>query len=87
MDILAELEGLIQELDARQVEYALCGGFAVNIHGHVRATLDIDLLIPPEKIGNARAVARGLGFTLEAGPLPLGYGTPEAREMSLPSGE
>lgn len=39
---------LMEALDANQVEYVLVGGMAVNLHGLIRATEDIDLFVKPE---------------------------------------
>lgn len=39
------LLSLCHELDARQVRYALVGGYAVALHGAVRGTVDIDLIL------------------------------------------
>lgn len=39
LDVVAEFETLVSSLAARGLEYAVCGGFAVIIHGHVRASL------------------------------------------------
>ncbi len=41
------------------VEYAVVGGVAVNMHGYVRATHDLDLFIRPTE-ENARAAYRAL---------------------------
>lgn len=51
---LADLKRLIGELNARGVSYLLIGGFALAVHGYVRATVDIDLLVP----GDAQAGER-----------------------------
>ena len=40
-----DLVSLCQALNAENVRYVLIGGFAVILHGFVRATKDIDLLI------------------------------------------
>jgi hypothetical protein len=45
LDLIAELEALVSALDAEKVEYALCGGLALAVHGYPRATKDIDLLV------------------------------------------
>jgi hypothetical protein len=45
--------------DAAGVRYVLIGGFAVILHGFVRTTKDIDLLVDPSA-DNVRAVRRGL---------------------------
>lgn len=42
---LEDLLALCQGLNAEDVRYVLIGGFAVILHGFVRATKDIDLLI------------------------------------------
>ena len=48
MDLIAELSAVIHKLHEKQIPYALCGGLAVALHGYVRTTQDIDLLILPE---------------------------------------
>ncbi|MDP3233040.1 MAG: hypothetical protein Q8S33_20575 [Myxococcales bacterium] len=45
MDLFDEFGRIIDVLNANGVEYAVCGGVAVNLLGHVRATRDIDLLV------------------------------------------
>jgi hypothetical protein len=40
---------LLRELDRHQVDYILIGGVALNLHGIVRATEDIDLFIRPNE--------------------------------------
>ncbi len=75
---------LVETLDAivlATIPYALCGGLAVNLHGHVRATRDIDLLVVRSDLDRARAALRPLGFTLDAGPIPFAVGTPREREL------
>ena len=42
---LEDLVSLCQALNDEQVRYVLIGGFAVILHGFVRATKDIDLLV------------------------------------------
>jgi predicted nucleotidyltransferase len=39
---------LLAALDREQVEYILIGGVAVNLHGIIRHTEDIDLFVRPE---------------------------------------
>ena len=46
-------------MQRERVRYALIGGFAVIIHGYVRATKDIDLLIDPS-IENIQALKRAM---------------------------
>jgi hypothetical protein len=81
MDLLGDLDGVLDALEAAGVDYALCGGLAVALHGHVRATRDIDVMVRREDFGAARAALRGRGFTLDAGPIPFGAGTEREREV------
>jgi hypothetical protein len=54
-DVITTLDAVIDALNAGNVGYALCGGLAVNLHGHARATRDIDLLVPEQQLDVARA--------------------------------
>jgi len=54
MDYAEELVRFLSALHQHAVEYVLIGGAAMNLHGLVRATQDIDLFIAP----NAANVAR-----------------------------
>ena len=54
---------LVQKLNSKRVPFALVGGYAVALHGAVRGTLDIDLVIPYEL---------GAYESLEAALLSLG---------------
>ena len=66
LDLIAEFEAVIGALRSAGFEYALCGGLAVAVHGHVRATKDIDLLVRPEDVPPIIALARTLGFDIPA---------------------
>lgn len=43
---------LIQSLSDGQVQYVLVGGLAVQLHGFLRATFDIDLVLSMKRIAN-----------------------------------
>lgn len=45
LDLIAEFENVVRAFEREHLDYAVCGGLAMTIHGHVRATIDIDLLI------------------------------------------
>ncbi len=47
MDYFDELLLVLQALDRHGVDYVLIGGAALNVHGLVRATEDIDLFLKP----------------------------------------
>ena len=58
---------LLAAFAAAKVEYAVVGGVAVNAHGYVRATNDLDVFIRPTE-ENARAAfeaLRAMGVALE----------------------
>ncbi len=82
MDLIEELLGLVAALHAGRIDYAVCGGIALAIHGHPRFTQDIDLLVQAADRERLVGVARTCGFTLEGIPLRFGAGTPNEREMT-----
>jgi diphthamide synthase (EF-2-diphthine--ammonia ligase) len=53
---------LLAALEADDVEYVLVGGVAVNPHGIVRATEDVDLFVRPDEdnVSRLRAALRRL---------------------------
>lgn len=68
-DLRTLLEALANSLDIAGIPYAICGALALAIHGHPRATKDIDLLTTPEHVPGLKAIGRVHGFTLEALPM------------------
>jgi hypothetical protein len=50
---------LLAAFAAAKVDYAVVGGMAVNAHGYVRATLDLDIFIRPT-VENAHAAFHAL---------------------------
>jgi hypothetical protein len=52
---------LLRRFEAEGVQYVLVGGHAVRLNGFVRATEDIDILLP-SSIENGRRVIRALDF-------------------------
>lgn len=56
---LEDLLRLCQALNAEGVRYVLIGGFAVILHGFVRATKDIDLLIDAS-VDNVQRLKRAM---------------------------
>lgn len=59
-----ELRDLITALNGEGIEYALCGGIAMAIHGRPRATVDIDILILAESLSDTLRIAADLGYTV-----------------------
>lgn len=48
-----DAERILAELAAHSVDYVIIGGLAVQTHGHVRTTVDIDVLPRPEPLNLA----------------------------------
>ena len=63
-------------MNAARISYAVCGGFAVVIHGFPRSTQDIDLLIREEDLARVKETLRGLGFTIDSGSFTFHQGKP-----------
>jgi hypothetical protein len=69
MHLETEFKALMVALNERGGGYALCGALALAVFGRARATFDIDLLALGGDPAPVRAVARSLGFRLEAAPM------------------
>lgn len=81
MDLQQELFAVLDALTAARIEHAICGGFAVAIHGYPRLTKDIDLLIQQPDLERARTSLATLGYTLDAGLLTFAAGTSGERRL------
>ncbi|MEZ4408322.1 MAG: hypothetical protein R3A52_17865 [Polyangiales bacterium] len=81
MDLLAQFEAIVDALTRARVEFAVCGGLAVNVHGHVRATMDVDLLLPSAQVDAALSALKPLGYEFDGGVLPFDTGTEREREI------
>ena len=82
LDLFDELSALIRAFDGRGIDYALCGGLALAVYGLPRATVDIDVLVPPEGLSRLKQVAAGRGFDIEARPMRFAAGAVEIHRMS-----
>jgi len=80
--LLDELSQLISALNENGVEYAVCGGLAMAIHGFARATLDIDLLIREESLEKAYKIAETKGFDFRGLDISLKEKAVEIRRVS-----
>jgi hypothetical protein len=80
-DLIAELEAIVDAFEREKVEYAVCGGLALGLHGFVRATKDIDILLPASQVPAAARLAKELGFDLPARRMTFGLATGTPREV------
>ncbi len=77
-DLIAELEIVVDAFELKQVQYAVCGGIALGLHGFVRHTKDIDILVPESELDGAMQIVKSLGFDIPARKMTFGLasGTP-----------
>ena len=80
--LLDELSQLISALNENEVEYAVCGGLSMAIHGFVRATVDIDILIQPESLEKAYKIAEEKGFDIRGLDISFKERAVEIRRVS-----
>lgn len=81
-ELLNEFARLIAEFDRSQVPYAVCGGWALTIHGAPRATIDIDLMVTPDDLDKAWRIAKELGYNIEERALDFREGGIQIRRLS-----
>jgi len=70
---VTEFGALLAALNRAQISYVVIGGLAVGANGYVRATRDLDVLVPAdaETMSRLRTLLAGLEGTLPDGsPLP-----------------
>lgn len=54
---------LAAALDAAAVPYAVAGAVACNVHGHSRATVDVDVLVARDDVSRLGDAIRGVGWS------------------------
>lgn len=81
-DLYEEFKSIVSALEEQGIDYAVCGGLAMAVHGAPRATVDIDLLVLAESLELAKGLARNLGYTIEAFPMTFSKGAVEIRRVS-----
>jgi hypothetical protein len=80
--LLDELSQLISALDENEIEYAVCGGLALTIHGFPRATFDIDILIKAESLEKAYEIAARYGYDIRGLDISFKERAVEIRRVS-----
>jgi len=71
MDLYEELRDVVKALNHRGLDYAICGGVALALHGHPRFTDDIDILILPDDLDEIQDAAKSCGFLDSSGRIPF----------------
>jgi hypothetical protein len=77
MNLRQELDDVIDALTTGAIEYAVCGGMALAVHGHPRFTEDLDLLIRSSDLERVKDAVANLGFVIDTGWLRFGVDTPD----------
>lgn len=80
-NLIDQLQEILAVFEAKEIEYALCGGIAVNIYGHPRTTRDIDFLVLGKDVERIYQALEDIGFVFRAGPMPFGVGSKNYREI------
>jgi hypothetical protein len=60
--VQSTLERLAHRLDQEGISYAVIGGMALNVHGYVRVTRDVDVLLTPAGLEAFARVCVGRGY-------------------------
>ena len=81
MDLLSELFAITDALHAEDLDYAVCGGLAVVIHGYPRLTQDIDILIREEDLDMIADAVSPAGYTVKSGIIPFDLGKETERRI------
>jgi len=74
-------EEIIRKFNNVGIKYAIVGGVAVNLHGHVRMTADLDIVLELEDTNLAKAITtlREAGFICKIPVDPMGLADSNTR--------
>ena len=56
------LQRITSKLQSLDIPYVVVGGLAMNAHGYIRMTEDVDLLVTPEDLRRVHSSLSGLGY-------------------------
>jgi hypothetical protein len=74
LNLLNEFRLVVGVLEEENIDYAICGGMAMAIHGFLRATVDIDIVLLQENIDKTKQVLKEKGYRIESNPMNFGNG-------------
>lgn len=81
-NLIKELDAVTSVLEANSIEYAVCGGLALTIHGFPRATFDLDVLIREENLEKAFEAVKAKGYDIHGLDISFKERTVEIRRVS-----
>ena len=62
MALYLEFDRIVRQFARAKLRYAVAGGLAVGLHGHIRATQDMDFLMDEHDLPKASATLLRLGY-------------------------
>jgi hypothetical protein len=62
MALYLEFDRIVRAFNRAKLRYAVAGGFAVGLHGYIRATQDMDFLVHEDDFPKAEATLTQLGY-------------------------
>lgn len=80
--LLDELNQLVSAFEESGLDYAVCGGLSMAVHGFARATLDIDLLIQPDTLEEAFRIGAEHGYDIHGLDISFKERAVEIRRVS-----
>jgi hypothetical protein len=72
MTLTDEFTALIVGFQAAKIDFAVCGGWAMGLHGFPRLTKDIDFLVQPNDLARILDITKKCGYDEEVETLTLG---------------
>ncbi|MBA3353435.1 MAG: hypothetical protein H0U23_13635 [Blastocatellia bacterium] len=80
--LLSEFKSITEALNDAGLDYAVCGGWAMAIHGIPRSTLNIDLLALTDDLDRVWEITKDRGYDDDGMPLHFADGAIEIRRIS-----
>lgn len=80
-DLKKEFLEIAQLFKEKGIEYAICGGIAVAVHGYPRSTQDIDILVKESDLERITSLLENAGFAFPAGIIPFDIGKETERKV------
>ena len=74
-------EEILREFQKQKVRYVLVGGIAMNLHGSLRNTVDMDILVEmsDENLAKVVTILKGQGYRVKQPVDPMGIANPKIR--------
>lgn len=80
--MISTKNSIISALEERGIDYTVCDGIAMAVHGFSEQRSTLTLLILGESLEAVKGLTRTLGYTIEAMPMTFSRGAVEIRRVS-----